>query len=132
HGLRLTLFPVVVESENGAVLIVQFKSGIEQRSCNSSSCQGRSHRAEHDDWAVAAADDDTADHYVVVGAYEAARADIREGGAVAGSEVVNFHQTVTGAAILAREGYRVISRRQTGNDRGFQIVLRGDASIHDF
>src|SRR2546421_5646811 len=34
NGLWLSLFPVVVEGEDGAVLIVQFKRGIEQRSRN--------------------------------------------------------------------------------------------------
>src|SRR5205807_3652972 len=114
--------------DQGAVAIEELDGGIEQRIGDAKTRKRRSKGAENHDGTIAIADNDTADQNVVARADEAARAQVAEGGAARGGEIVDFDNAVAGPTILAGKLHGVLARREVRNDDGFPIVARGEAA----
>src|SRR5205085_4996881 len=127
-GLELRIFPIVIRSDQGAVAIVELDGGIEQRIGDAKTRQRRSEGAENHDGTIAIADNDTADQDVVTGADETARAQVAEGGAARGGEIVDFDNAVAGATVLAGKLHSVLAGREVRDYDRFPVVARGEAA----
>src|SRR6266513_5539284 len=130
-GLDLRRRPVIVERDRGAVAIVELESGIEQWTRDTGPGERWAHGAENHDGAIAIPNDDPADHDVITAADVAARTQVRQSGAGARRQIVDFDDAVAGAVILTGELGGILAGRECRDNDRLAIIRRSEPAIHD-
>jgi hypothetical protein len=100
--------PVIVRIDNRAIGIVQFKHRVEQRVGYAEGAKRWADAADNDARSSGpSSQDKSADHNIVAGLDEPARADVGQFGGFVGIEIIAFNQGDSGGVVNAADNRRL-------------------------